>query len=350
MAATLPLPWLSATVEQALSMGHAHALLLQGAAGDGLLECAQSIAQAWLCEATAGTPRPCGQCNACHQALSGNHPDLHRLMPEDLRLQLGAAAGAAATAASAGDGDGDGAARTKRKPSRQIRIDEVRAAIDWVATTSSRGRGKVVLVHPAEAMNLQSASALLKTLEEPPRGARLLLSAAQPAHLLPTVRSRCQGVRLLPPPPAMARQWLAEQGLAEPEVLLAACSQRPLEALALAAAGIDAPRWAALPAAVLAGQSQAVSGWPAARVLDALQKLCHDGLALALGGSPRFFPAAVLKAPASLPALAAWGRTLTLQARQIDHPWNEGLLVDALLLQAQAAWRGVAEPSDTLAA
>lgn len=345
MTAPEPLPWLAASLDAAQQMSHAHALLLQGAAGDGLLECAQSIAQAWLCEAAAGHRRPCGQCPACHQSMGGHHPDLHLLMPEDLRLQLGAAS------ADPGDaGDGEGGAKSRRKPSRQIRIDEVRAAIDWVATTSSRGRGKVVLIHPAEAMNLQAASALLKTLEEPPRGARLLLSASQPAQLLPTVRSRCQVVRLPSPPPALARQWLATQGLAEPDVLLAACSQRPLEALALARSGIDAQRWTALPGAVLSGQGQALAGWPAARVLDALQKLCHDGMALALGAAPRFYPLAALKPPASISALADWGRALARQARQIDHPWNEGLLVDTLLLQAQAAWRGKASPSDTLAA
>lgn len=345
MTQALPLPWLAPAIEQALSMGHAHALLLKGAAGDGLLECAQAIAQAWLCESDPPARRPCGCCAACHQTLGGQHPDLFRLFPEALRVQLGA------TAPESGEpGDGEGGGKGKRKPSRQIRIDEVRAAIDWVSTTSSRGKGKVVLIHPAEAMNLQSASALLKTLEEPPRGARLLLTASQPALLLPTVRSRCQRVSLQPPSPEVARRWLAEQGLSEPDVLLAASSQRPLEALAMAAAGIDAARWAALPSAVLAGQGQALTGWSSASMLDALQKLCHDGLAISVGGAPRFFPAAALRKPASAPALASWSRALARLARQIDHPWSEGLLVDALLLQARQAWRGQLEPSDTLGA
>ena len=75
----------------------------------------------------------------------------------------------------------------------------MRTAIDWVVQSSSRGRAKVVLLHPAEAMNLQAASALLKTLEEPPGQARLLLSTADEARLLPTVRSRCQRIRLAAP-------------------------------------------------------------------------------------------------------------------------------------------------------
>ena len=223
-------------------------------------------------------------------------------------------------------------------------------AIDWIVTTSSRGRAKVVLIHPAEAMNLQSANALLKTLEEPPRGARLLLTAAEPEQLLPTVRSRCQVVRLRPPAPDAARKWLQGQGLDQADVLLAACSQRPLDAQVMAADGIDAARWAAVPAAVLARQPAVFAGWAPARVLDALQKLCHDGLAMSVGGSPRYFLAPGLKRPSSSSGMATWSKSLAQLARRIDHPWNEGLLVDALLLQAHEAWTGASEGSDTLGA
>jgi DNA polymerase-3 subunit delta' len=339
------LPWLHPVIEQALSMGHAHALLLHGAAGDGLLDGAQAVAQAWLCETGGSTGRlgrlACGHCGACRLLATGMHPDLHRLLPEDLRLQLGVQG-----AGEGGDADGSGKAR--RKPSRQIRIDEVRAAIDWIVTTSSRGQVKVVLIHPAEAMNVQAASALLKTLEEPPQGTRLLLTASEPERLLPTVRSRCQTVRLQPPAADVARDWLQAQGLVQADVLLAACSNRPLDALAMAAGGVDAARWAALPAAVLARQPAALAGWSLPRVLDALQKMCHDGLALRVGAPARFFPSQALPAPASTSALVVWSRELAQLARRIDHPWNEGLLIDAMLQRAQAAWRGRPTPSDTL--
>ena len=345
MPGTPLLPWLEPVVDQALAMTKAHALLLHGAAGDGLFECAQAIAQAWLCESPMGPMgHACLTCGGCRGFATGAHPDLHRLMPEELRLQL-----APAGAADGDSADGEGG-KARRKPSRQIRVDEVRAAIDWIVTTSSRGGAKVVLLHPSEAMNVQAANALLKTLEEPPRGARLLLTVSEPAHLLPTVRSRCQVVRLRPPDIHQARAWLQQQGLAQAEVLLAACSNRPLDALALAAAGVDAQRWAAIPAAVLARQPAAFSGWSASRVLDALQKLCHDGLALAAGGDARYFPQQGLRRPPSLPALAAWSRSLATLSRRIDHPWNEGLLIESLLLQAHAAWTGAGDRSDTLAA
>jgi DNA polymerase-3 subunit delta' len=285
------------------------------------------------------------------------HPDLHRLLPADLRREWGLAAEGANGDGGDGDGGdagGGGGAKSKRKPSRQIRIGEVRAALDWIVTTSSRGRAKVVLIHPAEAMNPQAANALLKTLEEPPQGARLLLTTAEPALLLPTVRSRCQMLRLAPPTADEATRWLQAQGVSEPAAglatLLAACSQHPLDVQRLLAEGIDGARGSGVPRAVLgqggAGGATAFSGWPAARVLDALQKLCHDGMALAGGAAPRFFAAAQLPRPAGMPALAEWSRELSRMARQIDHPWNEGLWVDAALERARAAWRG--EGSDTL--
>lgn len=333
-----PLPWLDPVLSRAQALAHAHALLLHGALGDGLVECAQRIVSQWLCEAPPQRSSPCGECESCRLLAGGVHPDLFCLLPEEwlLRLGLPLPDGAA--------GERSDAAGGKRKPSRQIRIGEVRAAIDWTARTSSRSGAKVVLVHPATAMNLQSASALLKTLEEPPAGVRLLLTAAEPARLLPTVRSRCQVLRLTPPAAGVAMDWLRAQGLAEPATLLAACSGRPLDARDLAAAGLDAARWQALPAAVLQRQSGALGSLPLPTLIDVLQKICHDGLILAAGASPRFFPEAALAAPAASEALALWSRELARIARHADHPWHEGLLVDSLLARTASAWQGRFDP------
>ena len=62
-----PLPWIGATVDRALALGRAHAVLLHGAAGDGLFECAQAIVQAWLCE-TSSSARACSRCGAARSA------------------------------------------------------------------------------------------------------------------------------------------------------------------------------------------------------------------------------------------------------------------------------------------
>jgi DNA polymerase-3 subunit delta' len=176
---------------------------------------------------------------------------------------------------------------SKRKPSRQIRIDETRSLVDWVYKTSSRGRGKVVVLHPAEALNAHAANALLKTLEEPPAGTGLLTASA-PASCCPRC-SRCQSLVLPAPAADVAGAWLAAQGVQAPDVLLAACSGRPLDALALSQAGVTAEVWAALPHAVARAQVAAFAGWPMPLVLDALHKLCHDAMALAAGALTRFF-------------------------------------------------------------
>lgn len=324
---TLPLPWLAQPLRQALAQP-GHALLLVAAPGVGALEFLTTLAQAWLCE---GEAPPCGRCAGCRLLHAGTHPDLRLLLPETLALERGAAA-------DEGEGGEGGTGGGKRKPSRWIRIEQIRGAIDWIVKTSSRGRGKLLVLHPAEALQAVGANALLKTLEEPPAGARLLLSCSDPEHLLPTVRSRCQRLVLPAPTPAEAAAWLAAQGVPEAAALLAACGGRPLDALAWHRDGIDARAWSALPAALAAGQAGAWSGWPLARVLDALQKLCHDLAAVAAGAAPRYFPAASLPAPrGGIAPLLDWAAELNRIARQAEHPWNETLLVESLVSRGRRA-------------
>jgi DNA polymerase-3 subunit delta' len=330
----LPLPWLAQPLAGALATQRGHALLLHAAPGAGALAFALTLAQAWLCEgglrarsadadAAPGRHRsaPCGQCASCRMIQAHLHTDLLVLLPENLRREHGWP-----LADDRVEGDD-----SKRKPSRQIRIGEVRGVLDWVSKTSARGQGKVVLMHPAEALNAQSANALLKTLEEPPPGTRVLLTATDPACLLPTVQSRCQQLRLPLPDVAQASDWLKAQQVEQPAILLAACSGLPLDALAMHLAGVSAAAWAELPAAIAAGRVAPLAGWPIARVLDALLKLCHDTLARTLGASGRYFPESSIKADADPVALSAWLQDLHRVARHIDHPWHEPLLLDTLV-------------------
>lgn len=173
----LALPWLREPLLDALAHARGHALLVQGAPGIGSFQFALSLAQSWLCERRDGVAAPpCGHCEGCRAVQGHAHPDLFVLLPEEMRQASGWPL--------AGDRPEDNSApeggKTRRKPSRQIRIDEVRSTIDWAATTASRGGLKVVVLHPAEALNLQAASALLKTLEEPPQAVRLVLCAQDP--------------------------------------------------------------------------------------------------------------------------------------------------------------------------
>lgn len=325
----LPLPWIEAPLREALASRRGHALLLQGPQGVGQFELAVTLAQAWLCEAAAD-PRPCGRCASCKLVQSHTHPDLLVLLPEALREPLG-------WTAAGDDGDGGEEKAGKRKPSKDIRVDEIRQAIAFAQTTSARGRGKVVVIHPAERMNGISANALLKTLEEPPGDARLLLGCAAPDALLPTIRSRCQALVLPLPDPAAATRWLAEQGAAQPEVLLAAAGGQPQDVLDGLADGLDAKLWVALPKQLARGEVGSLGGWPLPRVVDTLMKLCHDAMRVAAGASPRYFPPQSLPPPGSLPALSAWARELSALAQQAEHPWNAGLMVESLTQRARQA-------------
>ena len=228
--------------------------------------------------------------------LARSHPDLLVLLPETLREPLGWTL------------DGDDAASTgdiKRKPSREIKVDAVRAAVAFAQRTASRGGAKVVLVHPAEAMNAIAANTLLKTLEEPPPALRFVLCSATPDELPATVRSRCQPWRLAAPPRAEALAWLQQQSLADAAVLLAASGDQPLEALAWQRDGVEAEAWVRLADAVRRGDASGLSHWPVPRVLQALAKLCHDTACVTLDAPPRWFDAARLRPARDLSALAA---------------------------------------------
>ena len=329
----LPLPWLGEALAQSLALAGAHALLIHGPAGVGHLEFALLLAQAALCEApgTGSSDRPCGRCSSCHLVSTRVHPDLLIVLPDALRVQLGWV-----------DDDDSKLTKADAKPSREVRIDQVRQAIAWSQQTSGRGRGKVLLLHPADAMNGPSANAMLKTLEEPPGRMRLLLTSADPERLLATVRSRCQRLRLALPPTAAALAWLQTQGLDDANALLAAAGNSPLEALAWAQEGLSPALLAALPRQVAQGDASALSGRALPRVIELLLKLAHDVQVLAAGGAPRFFAPGQLPADTDLAALRQWQHTLLRAARHDEHPWNAGLLVESLVSQATAVWPGAA--------
>lgn len=121
---------------------------------------------------------------------------------------------------------------------RVIRVDDVRAAIRFLAMTPAEGGWRFVLVDGAELMQPQAANALLKTLEEPPPRSVVMLTTAAPDRLLPTIRSRCRRLDLAPLPsdalaPVLAR-ILPEMPEAERASLARIAEGSPGRALALA--------------------------------------------------------------------------------------------------------------------
>ena len=328
MTAQVKAPWIAAQLRQLLQQ-RGHAWLLQGPSGLGQYPLALELVRTWLCEAP--TPEgACGHCSSCHAIDVRTHADLLVLMPETVMIELGWPLGEKAQA----DIDDK-----KRKPSREIRVDAMRDAIEFAQRTDARGRGKAVLVYQAERMNTITANALLKTLEEPPGDTRFVLASESVHQLLPTIRSRCLGHTMTWPTTSEAVDWLGHAGIPaqDVETLLRAAGGRPEDALAMSRAGVDARHWSALPKSIARGDAGAMVDWSPDRVVDGLLKLCHDLMAVRAGAAPRFFQPADLPQAPSFAALSNWSRELGRTQRTVDHPYNAGLMLEALVSQGRSA-------------
>ncbi|MCY4755099.1 DNA polymerase III subunit delta' [Pelomonas aquatica] len=323
------LPWLQAPLADALVRARSHALLVQGPAGVGQLELAVKLAQSWLCEAAAPGQPACNHCPSCKLFASGTHPDFQLLMPEALEAPARESLGLPFEEPDAKAG--------KAKPSREIKVEAVRGLLAFAQATSARGRAKVAVIFPAEALNGVAANALLKTLEEPSGLLRFVLASHDSAGLLPTIRSRCQPLPLALPERAAALAWLVAQGVEGGDGLLDATGGRPQQALAWSEAGLTDATWQALPKRVARGEVAALSDWAPPRAIDALQRLCHDLLRRSHGQPGQFFAAGALPAPKRAAPLLTWDAELRRAARHADHPLNAGLWIEALVAQAQAA-------------
>ncbi|MBV1777041.1 DNA polymerase III subunit delta' [Burkholderiaceae bacterium DAT-1] len=304
-----------------------HALLITGEAGIGKLAFARHLAQSLLCESKE--VQPCGQCDACHWFLAGHHPDFRELTP---------------TPAEEGEEDG----KLKKKAATHITVEQVRDLAQFVNLTAHRGGKRVTLVHPADALNVASANALLKTLEEPPEGAMFILVSSHWQRLLPTIRSRCRRFPLSKPVFAEAEQWLADQGLERAAAYLAEAGGAPLLALESADPARHAARDAflghlldvrKLDPLALAERLDKDKVEPA-RVADWLARWVYDLSSLRLTGSIRYHP----DHDASLRALSAaldpvkvmrFHDTLLDATRLAGHPLNARLVFEQLLMAYQ---------------
>lgn len=157
-----------------------HAFMLVGQEGIGAEELAVAMGQYLLCLAPLQNV-VCGRCRGCRLISSGTHPDFLRVHPDE--------------------------------PGKQIKIDQIRDIADKVDQTAQQGGHKVVVLSPAEAMNVNAANALLKNLEEPAGKSVFLLVTHQLNRVLPTIRSRCSKMALRPPKTAQALAWLEASGV-----------------------------------------------------------------------------------------------------------------------------------------
>jgi DNA polymerase III subunit delta' len=326
----LPLPWLAQPLQRAIAAQKGHALLVHGPQGIGQFEFALSLAQTWLCTRVQGG-WACGQCPSCQLVHSQSHPDLLVLVPEAL--------------AATHWGEESVSTSAKTKPSKDIKIEAARLAVQFAQTTPSQSAIKVVLIHPAERMNTTAAHAILKTLEEPTGVTRFILSCGAPQALLPTIRSRCQALALPLPTRELALAWLSSQHVAQPQVMLDGAGGQPVQAWLWVQEGIDAKAWLQIPQWVFKAQADMFIKWPPPRLVEALQKLCHDALCVAHGAAPRYFPLSSLPmASFDAPRLHAWSQELARTQAHVEHPWHQTLMVQSLVLQAHRAIVPVAKP------
>jgi DNA polymerase III subunit delta' len=183
----------AALVERVAQMARARrvppSMLFSGRAGVGKVRTAVTLAQALNC--AVGDGDACGRCPSCLRIGRDEHSDVRVLRPE-----------------------GKGA---------QIKVEGVREAIAEVPYRPFEGRHRVIVVVDAERMNPTTANTLLKTLEEPPPWASLILITANEASLLPTLLSRCQILRFSPlAPDELVEILVKERGIDESEALLLA--------------------------------------------------------------------------------------------------------------------------------
>ena len=324
------LPWFSGTWLRLMDRRGTlpHALLVQGRPGLGKTHLALGFAKRLLCEVAQGQEFACGTCPSCGWFELGNHPDFRLVQPD----VLSAASGREGTERSEG---------SEASTSKQIRIDQVRDLQAFLRIGTHRGGLRVALIRPAEAMNPSTANALLKSLEEPPPATLMLLVSSDPQRLLPTVRSRCQGVPVPVPDKRVASEWLASQGIANAEAALGFAGGAPLAAMEQADRADERAVLAELlgtPGLDPVRGAEQLLGTALPDVVIWIQKWVYDLARVRAGGDPRYHPGASEKIaglagradPIHLTRLA----NRIAEARAVaQHPLNPKLFLEDLLMQ-----------------
>jgi DNA polymerase-3 subunit delta' len=304
--------------------GLPHAMLFKGATGIGKRAFVSALAQGLLCEKPTAPLMACGACEACHWFGTENHPDFRLLQPEAAEVA-------------------DDEEPTDKKKKRDISVAQVRSLAEFINISSHRNGAKVVLIQPAEAMNVNAANALLKSLEEPPPQTYFLLVSDRP-HMLPaTIRSRCQQIALTPPTMNEAAEWLAQNGASKPELALAQAGGAPV-----LAAELDTEEYWANRQQFLDGLSsrtfdplalaEKFAAHPVPQLINWLQRWTYDLASLCFKQHLRYNPD--FKDVLTLAANKADGlevlrfhRELVRFQRIVNHPLNARLLIEDLMLR-----------------
>ena len=156
-----------------------HAYILNGERGSGKKLLANLFAMSLQCEDRDDDGDACGKCRSCKQALSGNHPDIIRV--------------------------------THEKPNT-ISVDDIREQVNNdIVIKPYSSKYKIYIIPEADLMTVQAQNALLKTIEEPPEYAVIMLLTENAETLLPTIRSRCVMMKLRNIKDQLVKKYLMEQ-------------------------------------------------------------------------------------------------------------------------------------------
>lgn len=305
-----------------------HGLLLKGGEGIGKLELATHFARSLLCQNPDEAGFSCGQCQSCHWFAQGSHPDFRLLQPAVLSQE---------------EENEDSKPASGKKPGKQISVDQVRSLADFFGMSAHQGGRRVVIIHPAEAMNINAANALLKNLEEPPQELLFILVSHKPQQLLPTILSRCLSFAASAPDTASATRWLAAQGMKKPAEALAAAGFSPLKAVQLDEQSGDEAREKLLkavrqPASLdVFSLAEALNKTEQVLVVQWLQQWCYDLNSMKLAGKLRYHPGeealiTKLVEPISPLNLVRLQRYLQTAKREAQHTLNPKLFFESTLL------------------
>ena len=324
---------------QAMRARLPHAILFHGPAGIGKADFIEAFAQALLCEDVRPDGHACGTCASCGWFAQGNHPDYRRVRPEALEDDVPAAEGDDAPAEEK---------KTKSKSaSKEIKIEQVRALSDFMNISTHRQGLRVVVLYPAESLNMPASNALLKTLEEPPAGTVFLLASNGLDRLLPTILSRCRKFALPMPDHGEALAWLEAQGVNDADGWLREQGGAPLAALAQAETGsreeLDGLLQVLAQPSVDAALRSAdkLSKAPLAALVAWQQRWLYDVFSYKLSGVIRYYPryqreVAALAGRVHVADLMQAIKSTNDRRAVADHPLSPKLFVEDMLLDYTA--------------
>jgi DNA polymerase-3 subunit delta' len=316
-----------------------HAILFYGAEGTGKTVFVERFAQSLLCESRTADGQPCDQCISCGWFSQYSHPDYRRIRPEVFE-------DGAETAEDESTETADvkkSSAKSAKAPSKEIKIDQIRALTDFMNISTHRRGKRVILLYPAEALNTAAANSLLKTLEEPAPDTVILLVSNGIDRLLPTILSRCRKFPLTVPSREEALSWLEAQGVDDADVWLSEQGGAPLIAHAQAQSGSRETMdefLAQLAKPTTEGMlktAERLQKIPLPELVAWMQRWLYDLFSVKLSGRIRYYPRyrkelAALAGRAQTDALLKALKSANDRRAIAQHPLSAKLFIEEMLL------------------